>query len=208
MQDALTVEGLDDRANRTRMVPRLSPGDAAPLLTLLDAVGPIRNMAHDHRILAALAGKTVVQPLNALADAAPADSLVARAFNEEARRFAAGDRSVEPALRTQLTLWRDNDARFATAAKGNAMLQPALSVSAELKALAEVGLKTLDTSEDRTSFSTQDAVASWLLLNKVLATEASTDKPLLSFLVPRPPADLVIAIGPGIRTLFDVVETR
>jgi hexosaminidase len=208
VQDELTVEGLDDRTNRTRMALRLSPGDVAPVLTLLDAVGPIRNMAHDHRILAALAGKTVVQPLNALADAAPVDSLVARAFNEEARRFAAGDRSVEPALRTQLTLWRDNDARFATAAKDNAMLQPALPVSAELKTLAEVGLKALDSSEDQTSFSTQDTAASRLLLNKVLATEASTDKPLLSFLVPRPPADVVIAIGPGIRTLFDAVDTR
>ena len=208
VQDELTVEGLDDRANRTRMALRLSPGNVAPVLTLLDAVGPIRNMAHDHRILAALAGKTVAQPLNALADAAPVDSLVAHAFNDKARRFAAGDRTVEPALRAQLTLWRDNDARFAAAAKGNVMLQPALPVSAELKALAEAGLKALDASDDRASFSTQDAAASQLLLNKALATEASTDKPLLSFLVPRPPADVVIPIGAGIQTLFDAAKAQ
>jgi len=208
VQDQLTIEGLDDRANRTRMALRLSPGDAAPVLTLLDAVSPIRNMAHDHRILATLAGKTIVQPLNALADAAPVDSLAARAFKAKARRFAAGDRSVEPALHAQLTLWRDNDARFVAAAHGNSMLQSALPVSAELRALAEIGLKALTTSNDRASFSLHDAATSRLLLNKVLATEASTDKPLLSFIAPRPPADVVITIGPGIQTLFDAVDTR
>lgn len=208
VQDELTVEGLDDRANATRMALRLSPGSAAPVLTLLDAVGPIRNMAHDHRILAALAGKTIVQPLNALADAAPVDSLVARAFNEKARRFAAGDRSLEPELRAQLTLWRDNDARLAAAAQGNAMLQPALPVSAQLKVLAEVGLSALDAAARTEPLSASEAKSGAALVNKTMTTETATDEPLLSFLAPRPPADIVIVIGPGVQSLLDASAKR
>ena len=208
VQDELTIEGLNDRANQTRMALRLSPGDAAPVLTLLDAVGPIRNMAHDHRILAALAGKMIAQPLNALADAAPVDSLVARAFNDKARRFAAGDRSLEPELRAQLTLWRDNDARFVAAAHGNAMLQPALSVSAQLKALAQSGLDALDAVDRAEPLSAGDGKAAAALLKSVVKTESATDEPLLSFLVPRPPADLVIVVGPGIQSLLDISAQR
>lgn len=202
VQDELTIEGLDDRANRTRMALRLSPGDVAPVMTLLDAVGPIRNMAHDHRILAALSGKTVVQPLNALADAAPVDSLVAHTFDADARRFAAGDRSTEPALRAQLTLWRDNDARFIAAAKDNAMLQPALPVSADLKGLAELGLKALDAADRHETLSASDSDSARPLLGRVMATETATDEPLLSFLAPRPPADVMIVVGHGIQALL------
>jgi hexosaminidase len=208
VQDQLTVEGLDDRANRMRMALRLSPGDVAPVLTLLDAVGPIRNMAHDHRILAALSGKMVVQPLNALADAAPVDSLVARSFNTKARRFAAGDRLVEPELRAQLAVWRDNDARFAAAAKGNAMLEPALPVSADLKALAEAGLQALDTIDHHVPLANSDVAAAQSLVAATLQTEAATDKPLLSFLAPRPPADMVITLGSGIQTLLHTATAR
>ncbi len=208
VQDQLTVQGLDDRANATRMALRLSPGNAAPVLTLLDAVGPIRNMAHDHRILAALAGKKVVQPLNTLADAAPADSLVARAFNEKARRLAAGDRSVEPALRAQLTLWRDNHAQFAAASRDNAMLQPALPVSAQLKALAQTGLMALDVIKTGKAISGAEVERMQSLINKVAAAASATDKPLFSFLASRPPADLVIVIGSGVQSLLQAASGR
>jgi hexosaminidase len=208
VHDQLTVEGLDDRANATRMALRLSPGNAAPVLTLLDAVGPIRNMAHDHRILAALAGKKVVQPLNALADAAPADSLVAHAFNEKARRLAAGDMSAEPALRAQLALWRDNHARFTAAARDNAMLQPALPVSARLKALAEAGISALDAIDAGKTISGAELEGMQSLIDEVVAAASATDKPLFSFLAPRPPADLVIVIGSGVQSLLQAASRR
>lgn len=200
LSDQLNVTGLADRASRQRMAARLAPGDSDPLETLLAVVGPVRNMAHDHRIKAMLAGKRIVQPLNDLADAAPVDSLVAHRFEAQARAYAGGDRSLNAALRAQLAQWRANDARFVAIARGKPLLEAALPTSAQLAALADAGLAALDAIEAGRRLDEPDAR---VLLDTLAAQEAASWRPFDSFLRKQPPADLIVKIGPGVRLLVD-----
>lgn len=198
--DQLSVTGLADRATRQRMAARVAPGESDPLETLLAITGPVRNMAHDHRIKAMLAGKRIVQPLNDLADAAPVDSLAAHRFAAQAQAYVGGDHSQRAALRAQLMLWRANDARFAAIAKGRPMLEAALPTSAQIAALAEAGLAALDAIE---TGKQRDPAEARALLDTLAAQEAASWRPFDSFLRQQPPADLIVKIGPGIRILVE-----
>lgn len=202
VQDQLRAQGLQDDANRRRMVARLSPGAPEPVLTLLDLVGPTRNMAHDHRILAMLRGQKIVQELNGLADAAPVDSLVARRFAARAKAFAAGDRAQADALRADLEIWRANDARFQAIAKGRPALEAALPVSADVAALARAGLAALDAVATGKPMAEVERTQAETVLVRAEAFEAASARPLFSFLGKQPPADLIIKITPGVRALI------
>lgn len=206
VHDQLTMSGLEGKANRRRMIARLAPGDAQAVRTLLDIVTPVRNMARDHRIVAAARGQIIEQQLNTLADAAPADSLVAQQFIDEARRFASGESELAPALRSQLAIWRENDARFAAIANGKAMLEPALPTSASIAALAQIGFEAVNAIERQANGAEQ----SWDVAEKLLASaeahDAASRLPLVSFIGSHPPADLIIAITPGIRTLVNAAR--
>lgn len=203
VSDQLSVSGLDDRATRTRMAQRLAPGVSDPLLVLLDVAGPVRNMAHDHRIKAMLAGKRIVQPLNDLADAAPVDSLLARLFAAEARRYVAGERMNGAALRAQLVIWRDNDARYRPIAAGKPRLEAALPTSAQLAALASAGLEALDAIEAGRTLQPNRLAAARAILDALAKQESASWRPFDAFLNEQPPADLILKIGPGIRMLVD-----
>jgi hexosaminidase len=201
IQDQLRVQGLRDEANRVRMAARLAPGGSEPVLTLLDLVGPTRNMAHDHRILAALRGQKIVQDLNSLADAAPVDSLVAHRFEARAKAFVAGDRGQTAALRADLVAWRANDARFQAVAKGRPALEQALPISADIAALAQAALSAVDAIEAGKPLSDADRDLAEAVLARVEAFDAASARPLFSFLGKQPPADLIIKIAPGVRAL-------
>lgn len=206
--DLLTVDGLDDRANRTRMALRLSPDAAEPVETLLSIVGSVRNMAHDHRIKAALAGKRIVQPLNGLADAAPADSMVARRFADAATRYAKGDRSLAPSLTTQLTAWRDNDARFVAISADNPILAEARPASAQIAALADYGLQALSAIAAGRPLDPAIAVKARAALDTLDQQEQTSWRPIEALLKPQPAADLIVKIGPGVRMLIDAAAPR
>lgn len=201
LQDQLRLQGLRDEANRVRMAARLAPGQSEPVLTLLDLVGSTRNMAHDHRILAMLRGQKIVQDLNGLADAAPVDSLVAHRFEARAKTYAGGDHSDAAALRADLATWKANDARFQAVAKGRPALEAALPISADIAAMADAGLAALDAIEAGKPLSAEDRTKAETLLARAEAFEAASARPIFSFLGKQPPADLIIKITPGIRTL-------
>ena len=204
----LTVDGLDDQANRMRMATRLAPEAIAPVMTLLSLTGPVRNMAHDHRIKAALAGKRIVQPLNALADAAPVDSLVAQRFAADAARYAKGDRSLAKALADRLTQWRDNDARFVAVSAGRPLLEEARPTSAQIAQLAAYGLDAIAAIEAGRALDGAQAVNARAALDVLDAQEKASWRPIESFLRPQPPADLIVKIGPGVRALIDAATPR
>ncbi|OJV32358.1 MAG: hypothetical protein BGO24_16465 [Sphingomonas sp. 67-36] len=204
----LTVDGLDDRANRMRMAMRLAPDAVDPVMTLLSITGPVRNMAHDHRIKAALAGKRIVQPLNALADAAPVDSLVARRFAADAARYAGGDRSLAVALTGELTRWRDNDARFVAASARRPLLEEARPTSAQIAALAGYGLEAIAAIEAHRPLDRDLAAKARAALDTLDTQEKASWRPIESFLLPQPPADLIVKIGPGVRALIDAAAAR
>lgn len=199
----LTVSGLDDKANRQRIAARIAPGDNGAVADLLAITGPVRNMAHDHRIKAMLAGQRIVQPLNALADTAPVDSLVARRFADEATRYVAGERALGAPLRAQLSGWRDNEARFEAVASGNPMLEPARPTAALIAAAATTGIEALDALERGSPLSSAQVQKANELLERLEKEEAASWRPFDSFLRPQPAADLIVKIGPGIRTLVE-----
>lgn len=203
VQDQLSATGLQDRAIRARMAARLSPGNAAPVETLLDIVGPVRNMAHNQQVRAILAGKRVIQSFNKLADAAPVDSLVARRFAADAAAYAAGDKELLSSLRARLSQWRDNDALFADAAKGRPALEAAIPTSKQIAELAETGLAAIEAAEAGRP-PAPDTLDLW---RRQLATldsqEAASLRPIEAVFMPQPPADLIVKLGPGLRILVD-----
>ncbi len=200
-QSQLRLQGLQDQANAARMAERLAPGSSEPVTTLLDLVGPTRNMARDHRILAALRGQQIVQELNTLADAAPVDSLVAHRFEARAKALAAGERSEATALRADLTIWKANDARFQAVAKGRPALEAALPISTDIAELSAAGLLALDALEAGKPLSAGDRAKAEALLARAEAFDAASARPIFSFLGKQPPADLIIKITPGVRAL-------
>ena len=203
VSDQLSASGLDDRATQARMAMRLAPGEDGAVAMLLSLTGPVRNMAHDHRIKAMLAGKAIVQSLNALADAAPVDSLPARRFAADAARYVVGERALAPSLAARLTAWRDNDARFARAAKDKALLEAALPTSAQIAALAQAGADALSAIEARRPLPPARVAEANSLLDTLARQEAASWRPFDPFFNAQPPADLIVKIGPGIRTLVD-----
>ncbi|HET6526312.1 beta-N-acetylhexosaminidase [Sphingopyxis sp.] len=199
----LTVSGLDDRANRQRIAARIVPDDNGAVADLLAITGPVRNMAHDHRIKAMLAGQRIVQPLNALADTAPVDSLAARRFADEAKRYVAGERALGAPLKAQLGDWRANEARFGAIATGNPMLEPARPTATLIAAVAAAGLDALEALETGRPLTAAQVENAKELLARLEKEEAASWRPFDSFLRPQPAADLIVKIGPGIRTLVE-----
>ena len=207
-QDRLRRLGLEDEANRARMASRLAPGAWGPLLDLLDLVGPARNMAHDQRVPAAIAGKKIVQHLTAMADAAPVDSLVARAFLARADRAALGDAQARAAVRADFEVWRANHSRIAALAQDHPAVREALPVSADIAEMAAVGVLALDALEADAPLAPDAAARARAVLDRADAFEAASAKPIFSFFGKRPPADLIIMVTPGVRRLVEVAGGR
>jgi hexosaminidase len=204
VHDGLRIAGLEDDANRRRMAARLAPGESDAVELLLDLVAPVRNHAHNRSMLAVLKGKAPAsQEFNELADAASPDSHVARRFELDAERFVRGDRSGAPALRAHLASWRNNHAAFAAVASGRPQLEAALPISADIAALAEIGLEAIAAVEGGRAPDSD-----WLTLaNELLARQSAAEKASESmvqvFTLQQPPADLLIAITPGVRKLVE-----
>lgn len=199
----LSASGLRNVSARTRMIERLAPADPEALATLLEVAGPVRNMAHDHRIRAMLQGRTILQSLNAPADAAPVDSLEARRFIAEAKRLAAGEGALAPQLASRLTVWQANDARFNALAKGKPLLEEALPTSAQLASLATLGLDAVAALQAGKPLAANRAAEGRALLETLRKQEAASWRPFDSFISAQPPADLILKIGPGLEVLLE-----
>lgn len=129
--------GIQDRADYLPMLERLAGGEPAdPLVVLGDAVE-----AGGHDVRARAQHYTSLTPLNRFVDAARPESDLARHLETAAGRLSRADVAL---LRAQFEAWVDNDARVQTLAKGNGLLAEVLPLSANLKAVAEIGLKALN----------------------------------------------------------------
>ena len=204
VHDGLRIAGLADDANRRLMAARLAPGEAEPVARLIDLVAPIRNHAHNRRAVAMLK-RTMPTPqeFNEVADAASAESLVARRFELEAERFARGDRSGAAALKANLASWRDNHDRFSAVAEDNPQLAAALPISAETAAFAWIALDAMGAIE-----SGRAPGADWRgrvqeLLDHQAAAEKASESVIQVSTMQQPPADLLISITPGVRILVE-----
>ena len=204
VHDGLRVAGLVDDANRRRMVARLAPGESEPVALLLDLVAPVRNHAHNRTGVALLQGKKPApQELNELADAASPDSPVARRFALDAERFVRGDRAGAAVLKATLTLWRNNHDRFTAVARGNAQLEAALPISADIAALAGIALDAMAAVESSRAPDTDWRGRAKELLDRQAAAEKASESIIQVVTMQQPPADLLISITPGVRKLTE-----
>ena len=204
VHDGLRAAGLADATNRGRMAARLAAGDSEPVALLLDLVAPVRNHAHYRMGMALLKGKKPApQDFNELADAASADSLVARRFALDAERFARGERSVAAALKANLASWRNNHDRFAAVAKGKPQLEAALPISADIAALAGIGLDGVAAVESGRAPSADWRRRAKELLDRQAAAEKASESMIQVVTMEQPPADLLISITPGVRKLVE-----
>lgn len=204
VQDGLRMAGLADDANRRRMAARMAPGESEPVALLLDLVAPVRNHAHNHRAVARLKWQvTAPQEFNELADAALADSLVARRFELDVDQFVRGDRSRAAALKANLTSWRDNHDRFAVVARGKPQLEVALPISGDTAALAVVALDAVAAVETGHAPSIDWRGRASEVLDRQLAAEQASESMIRAFTEPQPQADLLISITRGVRKLVE-----
>ncbi len=210
IEGELEALGLQARAQRERAAERLAPGHAEVVMTLLEAVAPARNHAHNHTILAMLRGQAHPPPqmLTSLADAAPVDSFAAWRFEADVKRLTGGDAGAAPAVRAQLTQWRDNDARFAAIAAGSPDLAAGKPASADVAALASDGLEALDAIVAHRAPSAQAQARAAQDIDKATRFEAASSRPLFSFMRPQPPDDLIVTIGPAIGMLVDAARAK
>jgi hexosaminidase len=192
--------GLADQIHRDRMTARLAPDAAAPVATLVEAVAPVRNHAHNHALRGA-AGKP--QELIEVADAASTDSLAALRFDDDVHRYLAGDRSRAPLLRAQLSQWRDNDAAFAVVAAGRPLLEAALPTSRNLAALGRLGLAAVAAIESGQPMTQEEGSVAHELLAQLDRDEAASKDLMSSATRKQPAADLIIRVAPAVGRLVD-----
>jgi hexosaminidase len=129
--------GIQDRADYLPMLERLAGGAAVdPLLVLGDA-----TEAGGHNIRAQSQHYTTLTPLNRFVDAARPESEPVRHLETAAGRLSRTDTAL---LRAQFQAWVDNDARLQAMVDGNSFLPELIPLSANLKAVGEIGLKALN----------------------------------------------------------------
>ncbi len=112
------------------------------------------------------------------------------------------------ALTGELTRWRDNDARFVAASARRPLLEEARPTSAQIAALAGYGLEAIAAIEAHRPLDRDLAAKARAALDTLDTQEKASWRPIESFLLPQPPADLIVKIGPGVRALIDAAAAR
>jgi hexosaminidase len=172
--------------------PDATPEQLAALRTLADVVEPVKDYTRE---ATAPAKPTSATPLNRLVDAVPLESDAAHRFAELVDKYLASscrDADAAAQLRTQLSTWRDNDARLQPLIQQSFLAKELAPTSHDLSAVAAVGLAALD-------FATKGGAAPDDWKAQQLAIVEQTNKPKAQLLLVPAPAiqRLVEAVGAG-----------
>jgi len=189
--------GLTHRTYYPQMLRRIAGPNATPeelsaLRTLADVVEPVKDYTRE---ATAPSEPTSVTPLNRLVDAVPLESEVARRFGELVDKYVSSscrDADAAAQLRTQLSTWRDNDARLQPLAERSFLVKEIAATSQDLSAVAGVGLAALD-------LMTKGSAAPDDWKTQQLAIIEQVNKPKAQLLLMPTPAiqRLVEAVGAG-----------
>jgi hexosaminidase len=137
--------GLTHRSARLRMLHRMAgTADITALRNLADVVEPVKDY---ERWDDAKGPIDFHAPLTRMIDAVYPESDVARHFNDLVQTFIQSgykDQPTEMQIRSQLTTWRDNDARLHPLLTQTFLLQEDLPLSQSLSAVGQAGLQALD----------------------------------------------------------------
>jgi hexosaminidase len=176
--------GLTHRTYYRKMLQRIA-GPATPeeffaLRTLSDVVEPVKDYTREET---ATVEPTSQTPLNRVVDAIPLESDAGRHFSELVDKFLASachDAATANNLRSQLTVWSQNDAAFASLAQKTFLANEVVATSHDLSAIGAAGLRALDAIAATTPLSA-DAQAQ---LSAVLTDAAKPKTQLLLIPVP------------------------
>jgi hexosaminidase len=137
--------GLTHRSARMHMLHRMAgPADISALRVLADVLEPVKDY---NRWDDSKGPIDFHAPLNRMIDAVYPESDMARQFAGLVQTFlqsGAKDPATEAQIRSQLTIWRDNDARLHPLLEQSFLLQEDEPLSQNLSALGAAGLQALD----------------------------------------------------------------
>lgn len=140
--------GLTHRSFQRPMVERMagpvSPGELSALLTLAQALEPVKDYTREEN---AASEPTSQTPLNRMVDAVQPESETSRRFSVSLDQFLAGsckDASRAAGLRAQLQRWAGNDAQVQSLAQRSYLVKEAAPASMALSQAAELALSALE----------------------------------------------------------------
>jgi hexosaminidase len=163
--------------------------DIAALRTLADVVEPVKDYTRE--VLHQADPATQFTPLNRLIDAARPESETAREFRLLVDSFLAQPSPDAAAtIGAELTSWKENDAKLQPQIAQSFLLKEIAPLSTELAQLSDIGLRALDSLEQK-----QAVDAAWRAQS--LQTIANDSKPQ---------ADLLIMIAPAVQRLVEATH--
>jgi hexosaminidase len=182
--------GLTHKSYYHKMLQRIagpaSPQELSALRTLTDQVEPVKDYTREQT---APAEPTSATPLNRVVDAVPLESDAGRHFGELVDQYLASschDAAAEAHLRTQLTGWRDNDAKLQALEQRSYLVKDVAATSQDLSALGAAGLAALDAIAKG-----QPASDSWKSQQLTVIEQAKKPKAQL-LLIPAPAVQKLI----------------
>src|SRR5213082_325456 len=185
--------GLTHRTVSRHMLQRLagssSSAEFGALRTLADVIEPVKDYTRGQT---APAEPTSATPMNRVVDAVPLESDAGRRFVEMVDQFVASachDPASEVRLRSQLTIWRDNDSILQPLAQRSFLVKEVAANSQDLSALGTMGLAALD------SIATgQPAPDSWKAQQLAILEQ-----------IKKPKAQLLLIPAPAVQKLVEGV---
>ena len=185
--------GLTHRTVSRHMLQRLagsaSPAEFAALRTLADVIEPVKDYTREQT---APAEPTSATPMNRVVDAVPLESDAGRRFVEMVDQFVASachDPASEARLRSQLTIWRDNDSILQPLAQRSFLVKEVAANSQDLSALGTMGLAALDSIAKG-----QPAPDSWKAQQLAILEQ-----------IKKPKAQLLLIPAPAVQKLVEGV---
>jgi len=192
----LEANGLALSSAETMMLERAAgTTDITALRVLASAVEPVKGYMRYQLSRAEGIEPSNLDGLDRLVDCVPPESETAREFAEKVNQLAGEqfhDGEVEGALRAQLETWKENDPKLQPSLQDSALLYDARSLSAELSALGDAGLRALDYVDKG-----ERAPQSWVTQELATLDAAVQPKANLLLVVAPPVRKLVVASAGG-----------
>src|SRR5882724_10639495 len=133
--------GLTHNSGYAPMLRRIAgSNDISALRGLADVVEPVKDYNRGDQ---AATAPTSADPLNRLVDAARPESLKGRHFADQVDKLLSGkaDADTKAQIKSQMTLWRDNQAKLQPLAEQAFLLKEVVPILQELSSLGSAGLR-------------------------------------------------------------------
>jgi len=191
--DVISVQleelGLKHIKNQAMMLRRLSNGmDTSALNVLVDVMEPLKVYDRHQQGVT----YTFFSPLTRLVDAALPDAKKARVFRKRVAEFikSGGDKQLAGILKEDLELWKANHEKLLPVIRRSPVLKEIETLSADLSAIAGIGLEAVQLISDG-----KEADAQWLEESKKALEAAKKQRGHAELMIVTPIEQLLTACG-------------